>query len=63
MALHAARALHEHFQSFDVEAKDPDRMATRRERIALLERGVAGESMVEEAECPPCPTLGAAKLP
>lgn len=57
LALHAAHALHEHLQGVELEeATDPNGIATRKERIALLQRGVAGENIVDEADFPPCPS-------
>jgi hypothetical protein len=49
--LDAANALHEHLQGITGDSGDhgsDDRAAARRERIAQLERGVAGERFVED---------------
>lgn len=51
LALDAANALHEHLQGITGDSGDhgsDDRAAARRERIAQLERGVAGERFVED---------------
>lgn len=50
LALDAAHALHEHLQGItdDRDSQSDDRAAARRERIAQLERGVAGERFVED---------------
>ena len=47
----AAHALHEHLQGLGGEGdghRSDDRAAARREHIAQLERGVAGEHFVED---------------